>query len=575
MYVAGEDALDQFFCRHPDEFLDRPVERAILDHESEEIHLAHLERGRLRAAADARGRRRVRPALGGSTPQRLVKQGRLRERGGRYLPRGEGYPAGRIALRSASPDSVAVVEADGGELIGIGRDRARALRRSTRARSTCTWAAPTRSRTSTCAAGARSCSRSQGDWYTQPKKETETCIEEVRERREACGVELSFGIVSVTEQVVAYQKKRVADHVVLDLLALDLPEQQFVTQALWYELPDALLRDEFPLDVLPGLAARRRARPDRGAAADRDVRPLGHRRALDRLPPPDGRGRRSSSTTATRAAWGSRASAYERFEALVGRRAAADLRVPLPVGLPVVRAVAEVRQPERAAQQERRDRDALAHGRGLTSRLAGSVAAGRNSFPESKGGPQHPDAMVTVRLRLTLLACVAALALAAAPPSAAGGASEAVERSRLRANSIAAPSGGTAVGHARSSAGRAGARRREAPARPAPSRCRPPALRRRRRVRPPLPGQRAALASAAADARFGARRKGHRHQGQDIVAAEGTPVVAPWAGLVEFVRFQKSGAGLVHRARRRRRGSRLRLHAPAQGLDPGDARAST
>ena len=27
MYVAGEDALDQFFCRHPDEFLDRPVER--------------------------------------------------------------------------------------------------------------------------------------------------------------------------------------------------------------------------------------------------------------------------------------------------------------------------------------------------------------------------------------------------------------------------------------------------------------------------------------------------------------------------------------------------------------------
>src|SRR3712207_8347105 len=42
VYVAGEDALDQFFCRHPDEFLERPVESAILDHESEEIHLAHL-----------------------------------------------------------------------------------------------------------------------------------------------------------------------------------------------------------------------------------------------------------------------------------------------------------------------------------------------------------------------------------------------------------------------------------------------------------------------------------------------------------------------------------------------------
>ena len=42
LYVAGADALDQFFCRHPEEFLGRPVESAILDHESEEIHLAHL-----------------------------------------------------------------------------------------------------------------------------------------------------------------------------------------------------------------------------------------------------------------------------------------------------------------------------------------------------------------------------------------------------------------------------------------------------------------------------------------------------------------------------------------------------
>src|SRR5204862_4592919 len=42
VYIAGEDALDQFFCRHPDEFLDRPVEAAILDHENEFIHLGHL-----------------------------------------------------------------------------------------------------------------------------------------------------------------------------------------------------------------------------------------------------------------------------------------------------------------------------------------------------------------------------------------------------------------------------------------------------------------------------------------------------------------------------------------------------
>src|SRR5215475_7890582 len=42
VYVAGEDALDQFFCRHPDEFLDRAVEAAIIDPDSPEIYAEHL-----------------------------------------------------------------------------------------------------------------------------------------------------------------------------------------------------------------------------------------------------------------------------------------------------------------------------------------------------------------------------------------------------------------------------------------------------------------------------------------------------------------------------------------------------
>ena len=43
--------------------------------------------------------------------------------------------------------------------------------------------------------------------------------------------------------------------------------------------------------------------------------------------------------------------------------------------------------------------------------------------------------------------------------------------------------------------------------------------------------------------RFGAPRKGHRHQGQDLAAAEGTPVVAPRGGVVETVQYQARGAG--------------------------------
>ncbi len=45
------------------------------------------------------------------------------------------------------------------------------------------------------------------------------------------------------------------------------------------------------------------------------------------------------------------------------------------------------------------------------------------------------------------------------------------------------------------------------------------------------------------DARFGARRRGHIHQGQDITAAEGTPLVSPVAGFVFWRKVQKHGAG--------------------------------
>lgn len=45
------------------------------------------------------------------------------------------------------------------------------------------------------------------------------------------------------------------------------------------------------------------------------------------------------------------------------------------------------------------------------------------------------------------------------------------------------------------------------------------------------------------DGRFGAGRKGHEHQGQDVLAAEGVPVVAPLAGTIIARDYQASAAG--------------------------------
>lgn len=46
-----------------------------------------------------------------------------------------------------------------------------------------------------------------------------------------------------------------------------------------------------------------------------------------------------------------------------------------------------------------------------------------------------------------------------------------------------------------------------------------------------------------AESRFGAGRPGHIHQGQDVPAPQGTPVLAPRGGRIRTVAFQAAGAG--------------------------------
>ena len=184
MYVAGEDALDQFFCRHPDEFLERPVERAILDHESEEIHLAHLTAAAYELPLtpedeDVFGERWEQHA------QRLVKQGSCAS--------AAALPAARPGLPGGRDRAALGVARLGGDRRGRGR---RADRHG-RVGAAQLGRAPGRGLPAHGRAlrgrGPRPPQRRalvrpfQGDWYTQPKKESETWIEQVRERRCAAG----------------------------------------------------------------------------------------------------------------------------------------------------------------------------------------------------------------------------------------------------------------------------------------------------------------------------------------------------------------------------------------------------
>lgn len=249
VYVAGQDALDQFFCRHPDEFLERPVEAAILDHGNEQIASRHL----LAAAYELPLTEEDAEIFGEGwreRAERLLAAGELRAAGGGLLPRRSEFVASKVALRSASADSVAVIERESGEMLGL----VEAERAFTTIHPGAVYLHLGRSyevERLDVAERRAIVSRFDGDWYTRPKKETEIYIERVREQRQAAGVELSFGEVSVTEQVIAFQRVSIADQEPIDIVALELPEQSFVTQALWYVLPERLT-GALPSDALLG-----------------------------------------------------------------------------------------------------------------------------------------------------------------------------------------------------------------------------------------------------------------------------------------------------------------------------------
>jgi DEAD/DEAH box helicase domain-containing protein len=249
VYVAGQDALDQFFCRHPEEFLERPVEAAILDHANEQIASRHLiaaayELPLTDADEDVFGpgwRERA---------ERLLAAGELRSAGGGLRPRRSEFVASKIALRSASSDSVAVIEREAGEMLGL----VEAERAFSTIHPGAIYLHLGRSyEVERLEVEERRAivSEFDGDWYTRPKKETEIYIERTHEQRQVAGVQLNFGEVSVTEQVIAFQRVSISDQEPIDIVALELPEQSFVTQALWYVLPERL-SGALPSDVLLG-----------------------------------------------------------------------------------------------------------------------------------------------------------------------------------------------------------------------------------------------------------------------------------------------------------------------------------
>ncbi|HEY6069526.1 MAG TPA: Zn-binding domain-containing protein, partial [Gaiellaceae bacterium] len=227
--VASEDALDQYFMREPEALLGRSVEAAILDHANPRVLDGHVRSAAFEAPLDDADR----ATLGDEALERAAQLPDLKQTKSGYVWAGREYPAAQFGLRSTTPDTFAVVEAETGTMLGI-VERERAYSTVHEGAVYLHLGESYLVRELDLQSRAALVTPYKGDYYTQAKKETNTAIEETLRAERRCGLELSFGRISVTERVVAYQKKSVRDQSTLETVELDLPETSFETEAVWY-----------------------------------------------------------------------------------------------------------------------------------------------------------------------------------------------------------------------------------------------------------------------------------------------------------------------------------------------------
>jgi DEAD/DEAH box helicase domain-containing protein len=227
--VASEDALDQYFMREPAMLLGRSIEAAILDHANPRVLDAHVAAAAFEAPLDDGDR----ATLGDEALERASHLPELRHTPHGWVWAGKDSPAARTPLRSTSPDAFSVIDASTGSVLGLAEHE--------RAYSTVHEGAVYLHlgrqylvRELDLPARRAIVEPFDGDWYTQVRKETSTDVERAIRVERRLGLELSFGAVSVTERVVAFQRRAVADGATLATVALDLPPTTFETEAVWF-----------------------------------------------------------------------------------------------------------------------------------------------------------------------------------------------------------------------------------------------------------------------------------------------------------------------------------------------------
>lgn len=243
--VAGDDQLDQWLVRHPDELLTRSPEPAVVNPANPYVLDPHLRCAAHELPLTHADARWWPGGMLDDGVRRLVHTDDLvvRHRGRRNEPMavwdGVGWPSHGVGLRNAGGAPVRIVERGSERVIGD-VDRARAPEQAHPGASYLHQGAHWRVVELDLDTGVATVEPDDGSTYTVARSDTQTHLLHAEARCQVGAACLSLGPVEVVSQVVGYQRKDTLSRTVVASEPLDLPPSTLTTRAIWYVIDEHL-----------------------------------------------------------------------------------------------------------------------------------------------------------------------------------------------------------------------------------------------------------------------------------------------------------------------------------------------
>lgn len=240
-FVASDDPLDTYLVHHPEAIFDVPVEATVFDPSNPYVLGPHL----CAAAAELPLTLEDLAIFPESTPgilAKLVSDGFLRRRPAGWFWTHPQSAAAMVNLRADGGGPINIIDADTGALLGTmdsPQSHYQAHQGAIYVHQGESYSVVELNEQDHCALVRRS----NPDYYTTARDVTQIEVLESL-RHELWGpVEMHFGDVQVTTQVVSFQRKAFVSNEVLGEEPLELGARDLFTKAVWFTLDNKTMLD--------------------------------------------------------------------------------------------------------------------------------------------------------------------------------------------------------------------------------------------------------------------------------------------------------------------------------------------